>query len=189
MKNLIKELKCTECGKALGEDSLVTESVEYKTLYYATCIECGTGHIATSSRLVNIDDANEDIKDDYYKTNINLLENQINKALESITEKDIKDFLGMLTEAVTEAYKEEVKQEKKETVKKDVKTKKSRYVLLKDGKICDEYISSSDQVPRIYKDLEKEFGIDAIVSEKIMLCELTPIKPSVKKKVVYELEL
>lgn len=77
---------------------------------------------------------------------------------------------------------------KAEEFNKDLHIDQTTHVVLVDGNVYDEY-AADVTVEEIFKDMEIDHGIDAIVNGSVKLFELKEIKPKLKKKVTYELDM
>ena len=72
--------------------------------------------------------------------------------------------------------------------KTDIDQRDIAYVVYNRGKIVKEYSKNID-VATIFNELIEIYGIAAIATERVTLHEINQIKPKIKEKVVYELDM
>jgi hypothetical protein len=219
IKSFVQALKCCDCKKPIGDKAEVVESKTMPGTYLTFCPHCAIELMTAGQNLIKIPDSQDNkiavnIRKELAE---GLSEIARKKIEESDLSNDLKQILkGVLSELEVEiekeiAPKETVKEDKDHQKKaivinlhdaQEAKTKDNEeekimtrenhddtaYVVLLDGDVHDEY--TKDVTPiEIFNEMVAEFGEEAVINGDVKLYELKEIKPKLKKKITYVLDM
>lgn len=200
MEKYVQSLKCNKCDKQIGEKAPIIESKVMKGVYLTVCPHCKSQLMTAGQQLIGIPQESDAISTEL---NRELAVGLNNFALKKLEEANMpmvmKHLLGDVLHAIGDKIEEEQANEKiqensleastdEEEFEMNMNEYATKYVVLKDGDVIDEYAENS-KPKDIFKHIVDEFGIDALVKGECTLHELKEIKPKFKKKISYELDI